>query len=62
MRAKTLQPGPPGLRVTETVMTGSPVPASSRMALARKRPSFSSMPMIERDGPPWVKSRRLAAK
>ena len=51
LRASTCQPGPPGLRVTETVITGSPVPASSRIALARKRPSFSSMPMIDRDGP-----------
>ena len=55
-------PARPACASTEIAITGSPVPASSRMTLARKRPSFSSTPMIDRAGPPWVKSRRLAAK
>ena len=48
MRAVTFQPAPASLRVTEIAITGSPEPASSRMVLARKRPSFSSTPMIAR--------------
>ncbi len=62
LRAVTVQPSPASLRVTEMAMTGSPVAASSRMTLARKRPSFSSTPMMAREGPPRVNRRRLAAK
>jgi hypothetical protein len=62
LRATTFQPPPASLRVTDTAITGSPEPASSRIMLARNRPSSSSTPITERAGPPCVNSRRFAAK